>query len=235
MTPVSLLLLPGLEGTGRLFDPFLRVLPERFAPLVMSYPVDVTMSYDETVDFVFHHIPRDTRYVVLGESYSGPVALGLAARYPSIVQAIVLCSTFISSPYPLLLPWLSRLIPPSFVLHHPPRALTRYFMCGEDAPDTFVDFLADTMRTVHSAVLTQRVENIIGLDGRSVLKQCPVPLLYLHGQSDHLVSREKAQEIFHVRPDTFVAPIPGPHMLLQRRAEESLSAIERFLTDLSLL
>lgn len=231
MAPLPLLLLPGLDGTGRLFGPFLRVLPDRFAPVVISYPADTPMSYNDTVAFVRRQIAPGVQYIVLGESYSGPVALGLAAGYPSAVRAVILCSTFISPPYPLLLPWLSRLLPSSFVLHHMPQAAIRYFMCGEDAPDTFVNFLHETICTVSNAVLGRRVNNIMHLKDRPALARCRAPLMYLHGARDHLVSTAKEREITQARPDTTVVSLPGPHMLLQRLPAESLAAIEQFLSD----
>ena len=35
---VSLVLLPGLDGTGELFQPLLRALPNELQPIVLSYP-----------------------------------------------------------------------------------------------------------------------------------------------------------------------------------------------------
>lgn len=56
MTITSIILLPGLDGTGVLFKPL--------------------------VGFVLDRLP-DSEFVLLGESFSGPIALRVAARKPA--------------------------------------------------------------------------------------------------------------------------------------------------------
>lgn len=90
----TLLLLSGFDGTGLLFEPLLRILPKKYNPVVVAYPPHIPLSYEESASFAAQHIPRDApSCIVLGESYSGPVALQLAAQHPSLVTAIVLCNT----------------------------------------------------------------------------------------------------------------------------------------------
>ena len=42
--PVKLVLLPGMEGTGSLFAPFLKELPDWVQPVVVSYPTDQALD-----------------------------------------------------------------------------------------------------------------------------------------------------------------------------------------------
>ena len=47
----TLVLLPGLDGTGMIFEPLLTHLPEEIDAQVVRYPVDRPMSFQEHVDF----------------------------------------------------------------------------------------------------------------------------------------------------------------------------------------
>ena len=49
---MRLVLLPGLDGTGELFHPFLKALPSRLTSQVVSYPTEQCLTYKELVPFV---------------------------------------------------------------------------------------------------------------------------------------------------------------------------------------
>jgi hypothetical protein len=49
---MHLLLLPGMDGTGRLFGPLLRALQPTLSPVVVAYPVDQPYGYAELLPFV---------------------------------------------------------------------------------------------------------------------------------------------------------------------------------------
>ena len=76
---MHLLLLPGMDGTGRLFGPLLRALPPALSPVVVAYPVDQPYGYAELLPLVEAAAPAGAEFVVLGESFSGPLALLLAS------------------------------------------------------------------------------------------------------------------------------------------------------------
>lgn len=66
---MKLVLLPGPDGTGRLFEPFLRALPSHLSPVIISYPTDQPLSYAELVRFVRQQVRSDEDYVLLAESH----------------------------------------------------------------------------------------------------------------------------------------------------------------------
>ncbi|WP_457668658.1 hypothetical protein [Thiolapillus sp.] len=57
---MKLVMLPGLDGTGDLFKPFLELLPEEMNVTVISYPVNIKQNYEELVELVVS-IPRQSR------------------------------------------------------------------------------------------------------------------------------------------------------------------------------
>jgi pimeloyl-ACP methyl ester carboxylesterase len=85
----SLILLPGLDGTGDLFRPLLDVLPPGIDFLVVAYPADRPLTCDELLPILAEQIPPDRPLVLVAESFSGPLALRFAAAHPDRVRAVV--------------------------------------------------------------------------------------------------------------------------------------------------
>jgi pimeloyl-ACP methyl ester carboxylesterase len=95
---VAIVLLPGMDGTGELFAPLLDALPAELDPIVVRYP-DRPASYAEHEEVARHAMPRDQPFVLLGESFSGPVAVSIAASAPPNLRGLILCSSFLSCPH----------------------------------------------------------------------------------------------------------------------------------------
>ncbi len=76
---VALVLLPGLDGTGLLFDEFTSALGSDVDVIVASYPVNKPLGYAELEPIARSFIPSDNPFFLLGESFSGPIALSIAA------------------------------------------------------------------------------------------------------------------------------------------------------------
>ena len=96
-----LVLLPGLDGTGILFRQFVEAIGASVDTQTVAYPADQPLGYAELETLVREALPRDRPYVVLGESFSGPVAIRLAAKPPAGLVGLILCVTFAKNPYPL--------------------------------------------------------------------------------------------------------------------------------------
>ena len=80
MKKITVLLLPGMDGTGELFAPFIAALGCEFATLVVTYPTHASLDYAELETIARAAIPQDGAYVIVGESFSGPIAIALAAQ-----------------------------------------------------------------------------------------------------------------------------------------------------------
>jgi pimeloyl-[acyl-carrier protein] methyl ester esterase len=119
---MRLVLLPGMDGTGELFAPLIKILPKDLLPLVVAYPPNEPWGYPELLDFIRHQLPMDEDFVVLGESFSGPLALMLASDPPAQMRALILTCTFEHHPRPALAPFsifaqvVLRFRPPKFLI-----------------------------------------------------------------------------------------------------------------------
>ena len=79
MRETAIVLLPGLDGTGTLFRPLLAHLPSPLRPIVVAYPGNEKLGYDALRQRVMAALPTEEPFVILGESFSGPLALMAAA------------------------------------------------------------------------------------------------------------------------------------------------------------
>ena len=76
----TLVLLPGMDGTGRLFKPLRDSLPEEMNVMTVSYPREEPLGYSDLLTLVRRSLPRDP-FVLVAESFSGPIGIELAAAH----------------------------------------------------------------------------------------------------------------------------------------------------------
>lgn len=219
------LLLPGMDGTGMLFDRVARALPAALGARVVRYAPHRCRSYAELLeDLVVPAAP----FALVAESFSGPLAIQLAARYPDRVRALVLVASFVRSPS-LLAAWLrGPLGRRLFELHAPDLAL-RWALLGFYASADEVRELRRALGEVAPEVLASRLEEIASVDVRDELARCRAPLLYLAGKHDRWVGPRAIEEIRRVRPDVEVVVLDAPHLVLQRQPAAAARHIARFL------
>ncbi|MCM3872839.1 MAG: alpha/beta hydrolase [Pyrinomonadaceae bacterium] len=225
---MKLVLLPGLDGTGLLSEPLVQVLPAHLPPVVMSYPNDKAESYAELVRSVKQQMPASEDYVLLAESFSGPVAIEIAATQPANLKALVLSATFVSNP--ALLPALmSFLLCGPFFKVEPPQFVISRYLLGDKPPDNLVDTFRRARRSVRPEVLAFRMRSVINADVRKAFARCRVPILYLRARQDRLVKPGSLIEMQKIKPEMTVVEIDGPHLLLQREPAKCTEAIVRYL------
>ncbi len=98
MNPLKIVLLPGLDGSGKMFQPLLPYLVPDFDPHVVAYPRAGSQSYASLLPFVRAELPQNEAFVLLAESFSGPLALQIAAERPPHLKGLILCASFLASP-----------------------------------------------------------------------------------------------------------------------------------------
>ncbi|MEJ2362965.1 MAG: alpha/beta hydrolase, partial [Gammaproteobacteria bacterium] len=107
--PLTAVLLPGIDGTGRMFGPLSAQLPSWLQPQVIAYPGDRLLSYAQLVEYVLPRLPKGRPYILIAESFAGPLALQLSTHANKYLRVLVLCATFVRNPRPhlaRLAPWL---------------------------------------------------------------------------------------------------------------------------------
>lgn len=230
--PMTLVLLPGMDGTGRLFAPLVGALPGWIKPVVVPYPADRPLDYPGHLDIVRRSIRDDEPCVLLGESFSGPLALMAAAERRPAVRGVILCATFIRSPMPAPLSRLSFLVTPATV-NLIPWSIRRRMLLGQDGSDAGRELLDSIHGTVSRRVMATRARSILELDCSDALRGCPVPLLYIAASRDRIVTRRSLDRIRQVRPDIVVAEMEGPHLVLQESPVIAARIIGEFMKSVT--
>jgi pimeloyl-[acyl-carrier protein] methyl ester esterase len=226
--PLLTLLLPGLEGTGRLFSRFLAAGGGGLELRAISYPRDRFLGYADLEELVARELPADRPFALLGESFSGPLALRLAAKAPPGLVGVILVTTFHRKPAAPLFRRLSLLAPAFFRMPLPPHVV-RLLLAGSDAPDDVVAEVRSTVATVDAQVMAARVREALQVDATDALLACPVPILFLGGKDDRLLRSALPIEIRSLRPDAEIRMLDAPHLVLQRRPKEAMELVTSFL------
>ena len=223
----TLVLLPGLDGTGILFEPFLRELPPEIIPQVIPLPSQVPMGYESLVPIVTSHLPNTGSYFLLGESFSGPLSLMIAATRPAGLQGVILCASFIRNP--TYVPSILRVIVGTWMFRMIPQMAQAKTLMSRYSTSELRALLARVHLQVAPAVTAQRIRSILALDCRKALKECPVPLAYIRGALDGVVPARNCREILAIKPSVREFVIRAPHMILQTQPRAAADVISAFM------
>jgi pimeloyl-[acyl-carrier protein] methyl ester esterase len=226
MLPRILLLLPGMDGTGRLLERLAFALSPRFQTHVVRYPVDRILDYDELLERI--ELPKEP-FAVVAESFSGPLGIRVAAARRKNLTALILAGSFARSPWPRVPGWLSVLAHPIVFRAPPPGVLLRRTLLDVDSSADTVKEVRSVLASVQPNVLAGRLRAIASVDVRAEFANTTTPTLYLHGARDRLVPERVRLELSRLRPDLEEVLLDAPHLMLQERPQEAAAAITSFV------
>lgn len=84
----TVVVLPGLNGTGALLQSFYTLSPRGWQTRIIEYPLDEKKTYAELTAYVEHELRRIPGPTLLvGESFSGPISVIVEMRSSSLGQA----------------------------------------------------------------------------------------------------------------------------------------------------
>ena len=224
-----LVLLPGLDGTGLMFEAFLAAGPG-LDTRVVRYP-EALVSYVACIHVARAQLPKDRPFLLLGESFSGPVAIALAAERPAGLRGLVLCGTFARNPRPGLA-WtgpLLRLLPPMRL----PAGMVRFLLLGPWATPPLMDLLRRLLPAVPKATLRDRLLAVIAVDETARLGHIAVPTLALAAAHDRVVPPAALRHLRAHLKGLDIVTLQAPHWILQARPEAAAQALRDFLGRIS--
>jgi pimeloyl-ACP methyl ester carboxylesterase len=228
MSTTTLVLLPGLDGTGIFFGPLLRHLPQWIEPRVVTYPEHGPNAYADLLPLVHRAMDSCEESVILGWSFGGPLALMAAATRRSRVRGLVFYSSFVSSPRPTLRPLGPALQPPLIATL---RALRRArFLVPGYASHELRAAKARTWQQVNATALAARARAALAVDVRGLLASNTTRTLYIAASRDEVIPRRCAQEVLEIAPHADFAEVEGPHMALFTDPVSSAARIAAFLS-----
>ena len=220
-------MLPGLDGTGLVFEPLLQLLPESIDAAVVRYPVDRVMTFQEHVDFAREQFPENKPFVLLAESFSGPVGLQLLAKPPKNLVGVILVATFARYPSPFLLDAANYLPQNLLLKFFSTNLLTRFFCLGS-ASKASVNLFRRALATVKQKVLSSRLQILAELPPPPD-STFPGPCLYLQASHDRMVPPRALLPLQKHLPQLQVKQISGPHIILLGHPDKGAQLIIDFI------
>jgi pimeloyl-ACP methyl ester carboxylesterase len=206
-----------------MFEPFVGIL-QHLEPRVVRYPISLT-TYPDCVAYARAQLPVGRPFILLGESFSGPVASAVAAEQPPGLIGLVLCVTFARNPRPALA-WTARILrhlPPGRM----PLRLLRWLLLGRWDSRALTSLVKVMLPQVPPLTLKDRLLAVMAVDHSALLSPIQVPILALVAAQDRLIPTEATRWIRAQRPIDIVT-LQGPHWLLQTRPEACAQAIQDF-------
>ena len=226
---VTLVLLPGMDGTGDLFADFAAALGAGIVPLVVPYPDDPDHDYRALTELVRTQLPTDRPFVLLGECFSGPVAIALAASKPAGLLGLVLCCSFARNPLPVFNPF--KALVPLLPISSGMIGLIMPFILGRFSSPGLRIALRRALDKISPATVRARLRAVQELDYSEKLKDIAVPTLYLQAASDRIVPSSSARHVAILMPAAQVVALQGPHLLLQAVPEQAAIVVNRFVRE----
>lgn len=227
---MRLCLLPGLDGSGRLYAPLIDELGDAHAIEPWTYDSSRFEGYPSLANAWEPALNSHQSVVLVAESFAGPLAIMLAHRHPRHVKAVVLAATFVRRPLPAsgfcarLLERAPAIAPPMFVLER--------LLAGAGLPPTLRSELDAVLDAMLFEVLRRRALAALRVDMRSELAGLRMPILYLQARDDRLIWPSAGREIVRLAHDARLETITAPHFLFQLAPVEAAAAIRRFLDQL---
>jgi pimeloyl-ACP methyl ester carboxylesterase len=178
-------------------------------------------------------IPRDDPFAIVGESFSGPLAVRVAAGNPPGLRALVLIASFVRPPARWPFPALRAAVVGPTVAVVPWRVQAR-FLLGRNPDPQLLATVRDVVGSVPSATMAGRIREVLREEVSGAMAGVRTPMLYLRASRDAIVPRRCDSLVAELVPHARIEEIDGPHLLLQASpglAATSITAFVRTLTE----
>lgn len=217
----TLIYLPGLDGSGKLFHHQELKLAPYCAIRTLSLPLGRREDWHSLAEQVYPLVPKDGRALLCGESFGGCLALWCALKRPELFSHLILVNPASSWRRQ---PWL---IQGSRSLDFIPEAILKItsipllpFLCA--IPRITVEdwlMMQYIVNQVPKATILQRLRLLEQFDLDSHLGQITLPTLLLGSQSDLLLpSFYEVNYLAKRLPHTYIEALPesGHAALIER-------------------
>lgn len=223
---MQLVLLPGMDGTGDLFADFVAEVGTKLSTQVIHYPLDRPLTYGELVAHVMPQLPAKRQFVLLGESFAGPIAIAIAKAAPPNMVGLILCASFARSPRPLIAN--IAVVFSGVALRASRSSIAWRFVLGKFFTPSLYMTIQAAIDKVDRRVLVARTKELAKVDVTIDLAGVRVPILYLKASGDRLVLPGSCRHIVSNNPRVEIREIDAPHFVLQTTPKHAASEILSF-------
>lgn len=225
---MTIVVLPGLDGTGTLYQQLAQQLAPDYELQVIAYPLDQLWGYSELLDYIRPQLPQSP-YLLLAESFSGPLGIILAAEKPHYLKALVLCCTFGRNPLPAIKGLASAVdkLPWNELVHH----WTALWLQGRYASPQLSALMGNALMMVPEQVIKHRAKQTLQVDVLTEFATLTLPLMYLQARQDRLIWAFNAKTLKKLQPDMQLVRLDAPHFLLQAVPDQAAWQLQLFIEE----
>ncbi|MEM8548103.1 MAG: alpha/beta fold hydrolase [Pseudomonadota bacterium] len=224
--PPVVVALPGFDGSGALFRPLQQALGDALEFRAVAY--GDYASLEDYIEQAEAAVPVERPVILLGESFSGPIALSLLARARRDYIGGVLAGTFAEPPLSLLVSLADKLRLASFVLPSVSEQILRVFCLNGVSDIARIREVVAVVRQVSQRAIASRLAALSRMNATPELAEIDVPVLLLRAANDRVVRSRYMEPLRQTLTDLEEVVLRGPHLLLQSAPGEAAKAIQAF-------
>ena len=241
----SVLLIPGLAGLGRFWEPVMTLLADRFHLIAMDHPGmggsrdRGPQSIATTVEAVIEWMDaRDLNSCsVVGHSTGGLIAQSLALDHADRITALVLSSTWATTDRRFRDLFKLR----QHILRH--AGSDAYALLGQllaYPPQWYESELSrteppelDLSATGNEALISSRIDMLLSYTRAAELASVHQPTLVIGAQDDNIVPFHHSEELSNLIPGAQLHALHGGHFTPTTRTGDYANVIATFLSPYS--
>lgn len=195
---------------------------------VIDYPVDEFGGYQALAQKIAPSLPQDRPFLIVAESFAGPLAVLLAAARPPGLRGVVIAASFLRNPVAQagILSRVLRLLP---AWAPPPIPVLEAILMGGWKDAEVRRELEASLRLVKPKVLKARLMAALQVDVRVEFQRMTAPVLYLRAMRDRLLQCGVEKDF--AKSGAWRNDIEAPHFVFQAVASQAAGAIRNFLRD----
>ncbi len=241
--PIKALLLPGLDGTGKLLVDFAQAAPSQISCEIIRYEKHFT-TIDEFVAVAASTLSSETKTVIIAESFSGPIATQMALRFPERIAAIVFAASFVEPPYGALLRLYSAF--PKLALNNLTsgnltssnlifgnlifrRWLVRHCCLNGVQDKSLIDEALTVVESLDADVIRRRVALLSRVES---VAPSTMPVLDFQATDDRVLSHTATTSVAQTFPNAKTVKFHAPHFLLLAQPVQCWIEIEKYLANI---
>lgn len=215
----DVVLLPGLHGSTALYDVFVALAPPWARCRPLPLPTLGDQGFDGLASTLEAELRRLEGFVLVAESFSGPVAVRLLARLGERVALLALCNPLVE---------LSLTLPVGLAAsaaswrEMPSAAAAAVLADGDRALGKAA---LDGIRALPKEVLEARLTAAFAARSEEITPLLAPPLLAILGSRDRLVSPDWTRALLADVPFATVVELDAPHLVVQTKPAEVWDAI----------
>ena len=208
---MKVVLLPGMDGTGILFEPFIEQAPPDIEITTIPLMPSENYSYEDHARYVMSQIGEDP-VTVVAESYSGMVAYNMLRLGCKNIEHVVFAASFICLPskparianyFPVALAR-SKLVP---------KTLMGKILFGKFSSPKLINYFYSALSMTGDKTLTHRLDQIAKL--KEPKYKINIPCTYIKPDSDIAVSKAAVTAFHKVCSNLIIHEVAGTHFVLQ--------------------